>query len=114
MRQNTQKDHLYRPDVILGAVSYKDGGLLILTVTTDDNRIGGAASSMTVNGESGGSGEDPSLEKNRRAPRQCFGSKENYAFGSNSSGKQGVNSAIRVYGQLCQTGVRRISWREIF
>lgn len=114
MRQNTKKDHLYRPDLILGAVSYKDGGLLTYSATTDDNRIGGATSSMTVNGESGGSGEDPSLEKNRRTPRQCFKSKENYVFGSSSSGAQGVNSAIRVYGQLCQTGVRRISWREIF
>ena len=114
-RQNTQKDHRYRPDIILGAISYKNGGLLTYSATTDDNRIGGVASSVTANGDSGGSGQAPELQEGgRRAPKQCFRSKENYVFGSNSSGAQGVNSAIRVYGQLCQTGVRRISWREIF
>lgn len=71
-----------------------------------------AGSSVTVNGDSGGSGEDPNLQLNPEIPK-------NYCVGKNSKiftfDTQGNSSTFDVNGAcVSNPGMKRLSWREIF
>lgn len=76
--------------------------------------IGGLGSAVSINGDSGETGTDPTLQDGgRNAPRQCLNSRDNYLFGLESA--QGISQPKRIYGRLCRGSyIRRLSWREIF
>ena len=85
-----------------------------LLLGSSNDSLTGSQSSTTIFGAHR-SGEDDVLRAGGKpAPSICFSGVNNTAYIGGTKGTQGVHSVVKAYGKICQAGLRRISWRDIF
>lgn len=113
-RESVGKDLDFRPDTIYsGFVPAK--GLLRTVAMIFGNKID-PTSSITSDGDTGGSGRDSAAGKSKRSPKKCLRSDEPSLFFTSGSDASNGHDAFAVMGQICKPDIiiRRLSWREIY
>lgn len=84
---------------------------------SDSDAAGGSKSAVSLHGDSSvQTGRDPTLNNNPNntdnLPDICFSSENSKIFVTDS--EKGLQNVYNIYGKVCGSELRRISWREIF